>query len=149
MTNRIIQAKGFTFVELIAVLLIVGVLTVVTTSRFTSSAAYELQATRDTLVAAFRSAQQLAMTRSAPVQLSTSSNQIDIRIDSDGNNTFDVSESVTMDGKRYPISIRTSQSLDPATFLFDRLGRTSAANLDLTQGSSSVLIAVSSNGHVE
>ena len=71
------KQTGFTLVELIAVITLLGVLSVVLFSRINSVSASRVQASRDDLIAALFFAQQLAMSRSN-IQLTISSNSINV-----------------------------------------------------------------------
>ncbi|WP_370981441.1 Tfp pilus assembly protein FimT/FimU [Agaribacterium sp. ZY112] len=133
-----VPVRGFTLVELITVMILIGILAVSATSLF-SKDTYSLQKSRDQLVAAFFSAQQLALAQRDRVQLICTSTAIDIRRDLNGNGSFEASESQTLDGVSYPLSLAPGQSLTPATFNFDRLGRTTGRSLTITGGGSAVI----------
>ena len=64
------------------------------------------------------------MTQQTPVAVVTSAGQVDIRMDSNGNNAFDPGESISVGGVNYPIPLLANQSLPNATFRFNRLGYT-------------------------
>src|SRR5690606_16015807 len=104
------------------------------------SESFQLQASRDQVVTAFFTAQQLAMAQEDNVELITNgTNQIDVQVDG---------ASITVAGVSYPILLQNNQSLTAATFSFNRLGQTSANSLTLSQGSSSVAISVSATGYI-
>lgn len=73
---------GFTLVELITVILILGFLAVTVLPRFVQTGNFESRTVQDKLISAARQAQQLAMTKavSANVQLSTDNSNKRIRI---------------------------------------------------------------------
>lgn len=143
------RSYGFSLIELVAVLILVGILAAAATSSFMPSATFQMQASRDQVVTAFFSAQQRAMVQTSPVRLSLSSpNQIDVREDSDGDGSFADESSLRLGGVQYPIALLSSQSLTAATFDFDRLGRTSASTLTLSQNSNTVAITVGATGHI-
>ena len=133
------KQQGFTLVELIAVLVIVGILSVSVLTRLVPSDTLQLQASRDTIVAAFYSAQQLAMTRRASVEVITSANQVDIQL---GN------ASVSFGGVQYPVQQVNGQTLSAVTFAYDRLGHTTGAGLQLSQNGRVVSISVDASGYV-
>jgi len=145
--NREPQESGFTLIELIMVIVILSVLSISAGSKFFDTATAQVQSGRDDVVAAFFSAQQLAMVRSDDVRLITSTTQVDIRLDVDDNGVFSASESVLLAGTQYPITLPFGVSLATATFDYDRLGRTSAASLGITKGSASATISVSDSGY--
>jgi prepilin-type N-terminal cleavage/methylation domain len=134
-----LKQQGFTLVELIAVLVIVGILSVSVLTRLVPSDTLQLQASRDTIVAAFYSAQQLAMTRRASVEVITSANQVDIQL---GN------ASVSFGGVQYPVQLVNGQTLSAVTFAYDRLGHTTGAGLQLSQNGRVVSISVDASGYV-
>lgn len=101
--------RGFTLIELIAVMILVGILSVVLMSRVGGVNSANVQSGRDSLVAALFFAQQTAMARD------------NIQFTSSGN-TVNVTESGTsLTG--YPVTLK-GVTLSPAsTFTYDRLGR--------------------------
>jgi len=137
--STLFNSRGFTLLELITVLVILAILTATAISNLVPSRTFQMQATRDTLVAAFYSSQQKAMMQSAPVRLITSINAIDIRIDSNNDGSFAINESVLLGGVQYPITINPAQSLTSHIIDFDRLGRTSSSTIVLSQSGSSVI----------
>ena len=60
--------NGFTFVELIVTILIVGILSAYIAPRFFSANTFEQRATSDEIISAIRRAQQLSMTRGESYQ---------------------------------------------------------------------------------
>lgn len=111
----------------------------------------QLQAGRDDIVAAFYVAQQRAMAQTQAIEFSSNSsaNSIDIRQDSNGDGNFSESESILASGTQYPLSLPSGVQVSNSTFNFDRLGRTTAATINLISASESISISVSVNGYVE
>ncbi len=141
--------SGFSLIELIAVLLIIGILAGAGTASLLPSATFQMQSSRDQVVTAFFAAQQRAMTQASPVRFSVvSPNQLDIREDTDGDGDFSDESSLSFNGIRYPIELLPNQTLTPSSFNFDRLGKTTAQTLTLTQGSDTVAITISANGYI-
>ena len=133
------RSKGFTVVELITVLILIGVLAGAAISRLIPSSTYQLQSSRDQVVAAFFSAQQLAMTRLGTVQLVISGGQVDIQLDS---------SSVRTGGVQYPVALLANQSLTSLTVTYDRLGQpNTGASLTLSQSGASVPIVLTASGY--
>jgi MSHA pilin protein MshC len=133
--------RGFTLVELVAVLVIIGILAVSVASKFSSSDVFQTQASRDDIVAALFFSQQVAMARGSSTN--------GVRFVSNGS-SFTVQESGTdlINGNvQYPFSLPSGYSLTSATLNYDKLGRTSATNLTLSKGSTSAVIAVSGSGY--
>ncbi len=66
-------------------------------------------------------------------------------------NTVDVRQSgssIRAGGVQYPITLLPNQTLSASTIAFDRLGRTSAVDLTLSQNGDSVTISVSPTGYI-
>jgi MSHA pilin protein MshC len=135
------EQTGFTLLELIAVITLLGVLSVVLFSRINAVGASRVQASRDDVIAALFFAQQLAMSRSN-IQVNVSASTIDVR----ENGT-----SVTLDSSFYPLNMPSGISLtssDP-TFNYDKLGRTSAGSIQVqsSDGAYSVQINIEASGY--
>lgn len=64
----LMKTHGFTFVELIVTILIVGILSAYIAPRFFSTSTFEQRATSDEIISAIRRAQQLSMTRGESYQ---------------------------------------------------------------------------------
>ncbi len=142
-------SAGFTLIELIAVLVIIGILGVSSVRSALPTLSFQMQSSRDQIVTAFFLAQQRAMAQANPVRLFVNApNQIDLREDTDGDGSFSDESSLALGGVSYPISLLSSQSVNAATFDFDRFGATSATTLVLSQDGSSVNITVTATGYV-
>lgn len=111
---------GFTLVELITVILILGFLAVTVLPRFLQTSSFESRTVQDKLISAARQAQQLAMTKavSANVQLITDNTNKRIRI------SYSESGTQTID-----TDIPTAASITSQTISYNKRG-------DLTGGSS-------------
>lgn len=132
------RQKGFTLVELITVIVIVSVLAVTARNMFGHSRSQELSTSRDLIVAAMFTAQQLAMSQTREVEVVLGGNRVDILLSD---------TSVAFAGVQYPIDLRPGQTVSNHTLEFDRLGRTTATDITLNQGAAaSVTIEVSSSG---
>ena len=140
MPLRRCQENGFTLVELVSILIIVAVIGVTASSRFISNSSFELQESRDQVLLAFRSAQQLAMTQSETVRFQSSASQIDVQQNG---------SSVLLNAVQYPLSLSNGSTVTSTTFDFDRLGRTDAGSLTVSKGGTSVALAISSSGHIQ
>jgi len=132
---------GFTLLELIAVITILGVLSVVLFSRINAVGASRVQASRDDVIAALFFAQQLAMSRSN-IQVTVSGTAIDVR---------ENGASVKVDSNFYPLNMPTGISLNPSasTFTYDKLGRTTAGSIQIqtSDGAYSVNVNLETTGY--
>jgi MSHA pilin protein MshC len=139
--------QGFTLVELIAVLVILGILAAVVGSRSMSYSSLNVMGGRDLLVSALFSAQQKAMSQANAVRVSTLGSSIDIRLDSNSDGTFAPSESIRCNGVLYPIDAPGGITFASQTFEFDHLGHTSAGTVSVSKGGDSVDITVTAVGY--
>lgn len=142
------EQRGFTLVELITILVLIGTIAAVSFSRLAPTTIFQLQASRDTIVAAFFMAQQRAMAQPNAVRLVTSSNQIDLLVDTDNDGSFADESSFRWGVDAFPIDLVPNQTLTSAVFDFNRLGYTNAGTLTLSQAGDSVTITVSRTGFV-
>src|SRR5690554_1410408 len=127
------QHRGFTLIELIAVILLVGILSVALMSRVGGASSANVQAGRDSLVAALFLAQQTAMARGTDIRLVTQGNQINV-----------TEAGVSLPG--YPLEL-TGVSLSSNQFFYDRLGRTTGASIQLTNSAGvSASVTVENSG---
>lgn len=135
-------ACGFSLVELIAIVVILSVLSVTAITRFTSSP-FQLQASRDSVVAALLLAQQRAMAQTDDIRAIVSASQVDVERRSAG--TW---QSIRVGNIQYPVDISPARVTNgPHTFSFNRLGQvTTPVTVSLSQGGSSVEIDVSASG---
>lgn len=141
------RQQGFSLIELITVMIIVGVLAAVTGSRMAPTSAMQLQAARDHLLAALLIAQQKAMAQTAAVQLETGGSTIDIRVDSNGDGVFSAGESLSHGGVTYPYSLAGQASFSAQTRTFDRLGHTQPGSVGVSVGGQSVNVTVTGTGY--
>ncbi|WP_188150346.1 pilus assembly FimT family protein [Teredinibacter waterburyi] len=139
---------GFSLIELVTVMVLIGILAGAVIGSSVPSSSLQLQSSRDTIVAVFNSAQQLAMNRANAVRLITASNSVDIRIDSNDDGDFSAAESIAYAGIQYPLSLPSTHTLTAVDFDFDRLGHTSSTTLVLSQGANVVSLEVSGAGYI-
>lgn len=138
---------GFTLVELVAILVIVGILASVGASRMMSNRSFQLQAGRDFLISALFIAQQKAMSQTRPVQLSVAGSQVDVRVDANGDGAFSAGESVQLAGQSYPVVLPGNVTATTGrSIVYNRLGHTLATNITLSNNSRTVDVNVSATG---
>ncbi len=140
------RASGFTLIELLSVIIIIGILATSVVTSLNPSRTFQLQSARDQLILALATAQQRAMSRVNGVRVTTSGNQINILEDTDGDGDFSTSVSLNTGGVQYPVTLLANQALTGAILDYDRLGRTSATVLTVSQGSAVVSVNVTSSG---
>ena len=130
--------RGFTLIELISVVILISVISVTLFSRLGSISSTNIQASRDDLIAALFFAQQTAMARSGIQAVVTT-------------NSVSVTESgipLIVHSKGYPLSFPSGITSTPATFVYDKLGRTTSATITLTgSGGASALVVVEASGY--
>lgn len=113
---------GFTLIELITVMILVGILSITLFTRIGSANTSPIQSGRDDLIAALFFAQQTAMMRPNisvvidPHSISVNENNVAIRISND----------------HYPLDMPDGVTLSSVTLTYDKLGRTTATNITLT-----------------
>jgi MSHA pilin protein MshC len=117
------EAQGFSLIELITVMILIGIVSVVLFSRVGSVASAPIQSGRDDLIAALFFAQQQAMMRSN-ITLVVSANSISV-------NENNIPIKVSTD--YYPLVMPKGVTLSPTTTLtYKKLGTTTATNITLT-----------------
>src|SRR5690606_28086889 len=128
-----LSQRGFTLIELIAVMILIGILSVVLISRMGGVNTAGVQAGRDSLIAAFFFAQQTAMARAAV------DNEIDVVVSA---NTINVTENgnslmgypLTLSGGVTLIATVSTPPPQP-TFSYDKLGRTTPGTIIINHSS--------------
>lgn len=128
--------RGFTLIELIAVIILVGVMSVTLFSRLGSISSTNVQASRDDLIAALFFAQQTAMARSG-IQLAVTANTVSV--------TENLPPITSLQG--YPLSFPSGVTATPFVFSYDKLGRTTASVITLTSSGGSAVITVEASGY--
>ncbi len=137
---------GFTLIELIAVMVIVGVVSVAAVGKFMSPDLYALQAARDQTILCIQGAQQLAMTQARSVRVLLSGSTLDVRKDANNDGVFASGESVMLGAVTYPIALGQGVSVSASTLNFNSLGEVAASTITLSQQSRSLNITVSATG---
>jgi MSHA pilin protein MshC len=124
---------GFTLIELITVMILVGILSVTLFSRLGPLGTAPIESGRDDLIAALFFAQQQAMMRSNITFVATASsisvneNNVPLKVSSD----------------HYPLQMPAEVSLSPITLAYDKLGRTTPTNITLTGSGNSSGVSAS------
>ncbi|MDH5601118.1 MAG: type II secretion system GspH family protein [Gammaproteobacteria bacterium] len=134
---------GFTLVELIVVILLVGILSVSVAPRFFGIASYEDRRAADELRTAIRHTQQMAMNRGENIQIIITSNNFrvertlaPVELRSPDGITHSSCDTPFCYVKDFPQNV--TPSITP-TIIFDRMGRPDAGH-NITLGSQAVTI---------
>jgi len=127
--------KGFTLVELIVVILLIGILSISIAPRFFAVTSYEDRKASDELRSALRHTQQLAMNRGGNIQLVLTATNLTVQ---QTNGTALRSPDGRMPYvKTFPSNVIVSPV--PSTIVFDTLGRPNAG-YTFTVGSNTIIV---------
>ncbi len=121
----IYKSRGFSLIELITVMILLGIISITLFSRLGSVGTAAVQAGRDDLIAALFFAQQQAMMRSN-IKLVLTTNSVSV-------NENDIPIAVSNDF--YPLTMPAGVSLPAVTLNYDKLGRIPAATQIILTGS--------------
>ncbi|MAR91893.1 MAG: prepilin-type N-terminal cleavage/methylation domain-containing protein [Pseudomonadota bacterium] len=139
--------SGFTLIELITVITIIGVLAVVVGPRFSSSTVFEERTFFDDLAQAVRYTQAKAMGTGCLAQIAFTTNGFTVTVDSDCNSSAFSGVAVTNpDGfatgyterQALPAGSSVSASVNP--LLFDPQGRALNSSLNIVPGNAQITV---------
>lgn len=105
--------RGFTLIELIAVIILISIMSITLMSRLDSIKSTNIQAGRDDLIAALFFAQQTAMARNN-IQLVLTTNSVSVT----ENGT-----PIKVHAQGYPLALPSGVTVTPMTLSYDKLGR--------------------------
>lgn len=137
------KSAGFTLLELIVVMVIVGILAATAMSRYGNKSSFSLKTEQEQLIAALFQAQQLAMS-GRPTQFAIlSTNSFSVRDATNSANHYSVA-SIT-----YPQQLTAGVSFNPATLVrtYSALGATSPATITLSADGDSVAVCLEASGY--
>lgn len=137
------RSTGFSLVELIAVIVVLGVISFVALPRFANTDAAAVQSARDQALSAFFTAQQLAMSRGGqdnPVALVVSAGQIDVT---------EGGASVNQAGANFPFNLPEGVRITAGVgrYDYDKLGRTQPGEVTFAKGSTSATLVLEASGY--
>ncbi len=137
------RQRGFSLIELIAVIIVLGVISFVVLPRFTSTDVAAVQSARDQVLGALFTAQQLAMARASD------DNTLRVIIDADSLNVTENGTSVNQAGANFPLALPSGVTITAGTgtYDYDKLGRTSSAQIVLARGSTSATVNLEASGY--
>lgn len=128
------KITGFTLVELIVVILIIGILSISIAPRFFTVSSYENRKASDELLTALRYTQQIAMARGGDIQLNLQSDNYTIEL-------TDGTDLRSPNGQSYPIFFDGVTTSTPIIIVYDGLGNRIPDNqLDINIGDQTIRI---------
>ncbi|MDN3640176.1 type II secretion system protein [Simiduia curdlanivorans] len=127
---------AFTLIELVAVMILIGILSAGFIGRFADENSRKLQTSRDDILAALQFAQQKAMDQTESVSVLTSGNTINVLV---------AGNPASFGSVTYPLILEVAVS--SASFSFNRLGETTSSAITLTSGSDTAVVNVSAAGY--
>ena len=132
-------SSGFTLIELVAVIIVLGVISVITGSRFYNQDLAIIQASRDDIIAALFFAQQTAMARDN-IQLSITANTVNVT--ENGN-------PIRIHSDAYPLTLPSGVSVISTrpTYAYDKLGKTTPGSITVSRDGVSATITVEASGY--
>jgi len=137
------KSEGFTLIELVVILILVGILAVTAVSRFASEETFALKTEQEQLIAALFQAQQLAMS-GRPTQFAIlSAGSFTVRDSGDPANHYELGH-IT-----YPQNLNSTVAFNPASLVrnYNGLGETTETTITLSAGSDSVSVCLETSGY--
>jgi len=159
-----LQCRGFSLIELVSVMVLVGILAVYIVPKMAGSSGYEQYVVRDQLISAIRFAQQHAMYDQASshcYRVNIVAHNFTVELSTDGGNTFNFPTALRNDldfgaGDASVVSALGKVTLPVLTQRFDGLGNpvatcggtTSATQTINIAGSTTIPLCLYSTGYV-
>lgn len=133
------QVLGFTLIELVAIVVILGALAFFAMPRLRVTDS-SLLTSRDAIIAAASHAQQIAMARDSAISLVVGANSVEVQ----ENGTI-----VASPGADYPLTFPSGVAVTGGlgSLDYDKLGRTSATIISLNGGQVAVAVEASGYAH--
>lgn len=132
------RSSGFTLIELVVVILLIGIISFVAAPRFFNSSVIMERSAADELISALRFTQQMAMSRGGGIELSTTANSYNVKYTASG--TLLKSPDRTGDYNK-TLSLPSGVTINTVTIAFTGLGEPSP-NIDTTITIGSYVITV-------
>ena len=139
--DKLSTQKGFTLVELITVIILVGIMAVVVYPRFSSPSIFQVNAARDDLISAIHFARLRAMSS----EDGTAGNQVQLVVTANGFSTQQGTTTLNSGSGSY-----NAVTFSPATTLaFDKLGQTTATDFTVSGSGASASVTLVATGYAQ
>jgi MSHA pilin protein MshC len=145
---------GFTIIELVAVLIIVGILAAFTLPHFVGTSAFDARGAYDNLASALRYAQKEAIASNCPVKATITKREYNLKQQASPCGSGAFSQSVINPGTGGPFAASVADAItwSPATITFKATGETESGNTDITvtgAGRTRKLTVIGATGYVK
>ncbi|SHJ78968.1 MSHA pilin protein MshC [Malonomonas rubra DSM 5091] len=140
------QEAGFTLVELVVIIILLGILAAFALPRFVDIETFRARASYDEVAGALRYAQKLAVASGCNVQFVVSGNNFALQ-----RPAADCSDTSYIDISGHPVSgnsVDVGMTSSHSSFIFDPMGR-SSETVTLTIGGTETIRVVAETGYVD
>lgn len=149
------RQAGFTLIELVVVIVLLGILAAFAIPRFVDIDSFRVRAAYDEVAGAVRYAQKLAVVSGCQVQVVTTANsyalqQCDVAVGCTNGTTSICAPGnfVTLTGHPVTSNPDVGVALTPGTFSFDAMGRSSSGTT-ITVGGTEIITVIAETGYVD
>lgn len=145
-----VKQPGFTLIELIVVMMIIGILAVAVLPRLLDRSAFEERGFHDETLSILRYAQKTAVAQRRLVCASFTATQVTLRMSTNFGGACDLNVRGPSGSSPYQVTARGAVQFSavPAALAFNPNGSTSAAASIQVSGASSVITVVRETGYV-